>query len=219
MHSLQMLLSTIGGFQPTREANKWKCNLSSDGVYHMNTLRAKIDQLEPANSEVIIPWIHDVPIKVITFIWRANLWRILTNVALRRRGIQIPNILCPQCLQQDEDIGHLMIRCPLALIVWELIFKWCDIPDPQFDNINDLISFAKNWGRCPKRRNNLISVCYGTMWLLWKSRCDWVFKNIHSNPMLVVDKVKTSVYSWLINRRNKCHYRWIDWTICPLQCL
>nr|KAJ0201863.1 hypothetical protein LSAT_V11C600306880 [Lactuca sativa] len=152
-----------------------------------------------------IPWIHDVPIKVTTFIWRGKLGRIPTNVELVRRGVQIPNTLCPQCSQQDEDVyGNGL---------------WCDIPVPRFVTIEALISFAKKWGRCSKKRNNLISVCYGTIWLLWKSRRDQVFKNIHSTPTSVVDKVKSLVYSWLIHRRIQCHHKWVEWCICPLRCL
>lgn len=137
-----------------------------------------MDNIEPTNNEVIIPWIHDIPIKVTTFIWKANQGCIPSNLALKNRGVTVVNTTCSQCHFEDEDTGHILIRCPVAGIVWDLIFKWCDISTPQFQTIGDLISFVKNWGRCQSRRNNLISVCYGVVWLLWKSRCDWVFRNI-----------------------------------------
>ncbi|CAI9276557.1 unnamed protein product [Lactuca saligna] len=55
--------------------------------YHVHDLRSKLDNMEPASSDVIIPWIHDIPIK------------------------------------EDEDMTHILIRCPMATAVWGLVFK------------------------------------------------------------------------------------------------
>lgn len=68
VHSRHRLLASIGDFQPSTETDTWKFPILNDGIYHVDTLRIKIDNVEPENNEVIIPWIHDVPIKVNTFI-------------------------------------------------------------------------------------------------------------------------------------------------------
>nr|KAJ0191866.1 hypothetical protein LSAT_V11C800411080 [Lactuca sativa] len=108
-----------------------------------DVLRSKLDNLEPAINEVIIPWIHVVPIKVTTFVWRANLSRILSNSVLIRIGMLGVDARCSQYLQEDEDTTHILIRCPVTATVCEWVFKWCAIPQPQLHIIGDLTSFIK----------------------------------------------------------------------------
>nr|KAJ0207760.1 hypothetical protein LSAT_V11C500297490 [Lactuca sativa] len=93
------------------------------------------------------------------------------------------------------------------------------MPCDGYDMGVDLISFLKIRGRCSRRRNNLISVCYGVVWLLWKSSCDWVFKNILTPHSKIMDSAKSLVFTWLKHRRSNCHYKWAEWCICPLKCL
>ncbi|CAI9292692.1 unnamed protein product [Lactuca saligna] len=73
IRSLHMLSNVIGGFCPTAGADTWKCALTVDGNYHVGVIRSKLDNMEPVSNEVIIPWIHEIPIKVSTFVWRENL--------------------------------------------------------------------------------------------------------------------------------------------------
>lgn len=56
----------------------------------------------------------------------ANLGRIPSNSALIRRGVPGVDARCSQCLQEDEDIAHILIRCHVAATEWEWVFKWCD---------------------------------------------------------------------------------------------
>ena len=55
IHSLRMLYDVIGEHQPTPEPDTWNCPLSEDGTFHVEVIRLKIDNVEPANNEVIIP--------------------------------------------------------------------------------------------------------------------------------------------------------------------
>ncbi|CAI9294617.1 unnamed protein product [Lactuca saligna] len=64
IHNLHGLINAIGKFQPTFGTDTWKCPKSNDGIYNIDTIRLIIDNTEPTNNEVFIPWIHDVPIKV-----------------------------------------------------------------------------------------------------------------------------------------------------------
>lgn len=198
----------------------WKCALTDDGNYHVGAIRSKLDSMEPANNEEIIPWIHEIPIKVSTFVWRANLVRIPSNNALNRRRVPGIEDRCLWCSKETEDAAHILLHCPMAASVWELVFKWCEISQPQIQVIGDLISFVKKWGNNKKRRNNLISVCFGgTIWLLWKSRCDLMFKNVRTSLFRILDGVKSTVYSWLKHRRASCNYGWNEWCSCPLSCV
>lgn len=138
---------------------------------------------------------------------------------LIRKGVLGVDARCSQYLQEDEDTTHILIRCPVTATIWEWVFKWCTIPQPQLHVIGDLTSFIKNWGRCVKRRNNLISVCYDAIWLIWKSRCDWMFKNMCTSPFKIIDDVKSLVHTWLKHKRSNCNYKWVEWCICPMSYL
>nr|KAJ0202152.1 hypothetical protein LSAT_V11C600338510 [Lactuca sativa] len=95
-----------------------------------------------------------------------------------------------------EDANHVLIKCPFATIVWEWVLRWCDIPSPsQFSSILDINEFVRGWVICQRKRNTMISICYGTLWWIWKARCDRVFKNLHVNATKVVDNIKSQVFT------------------------
>lgn len=60
--------------------------------------------------------------------------------------------------------------------------------------MGNFIDFAAKWGRCSKRRNRLIAIYYGMLWVLWKPRNDWLFQGIANNPTKVVENIKSLVF-------------------------
>lgn len=121
--------------------------------------------------------------------WRETLNGIPTACALQKRGINLSSVICKCCEMEEEDNNHVLIKCPTAATLWEGIFRWCGIPQPTFGNIGDLVKFCSQWGRCSKRRKPLISICSGAAWLIWKARCDLIFKENRITPIKVVDNV------------------------------
>ncbi|CAI9267946.1 unnamed protein product [Lactuca saligna] len=218
-HSFQMLSDAIDVYRPCPDPDSCICPLSDDGIFHVKAIKLRIDNKELAINEVVIPWLHDIPIKVNTFIWRANLGRIPSNLALKRRGITNIRESCPQCHIEDEDSDHIMIRCPLANKIWELIFQWCNIPKPDFQTIGDLIGLTKTWRRCRRKKNNLICICFGVMWILWKTRCELVFRSTRYSFSQIIDRVKSIVFNWIRHKRVECNIKWDEWCVCPLNCL
>lgn len=140
---------------------------------------------------------------------------ISTKCTLQKRGIIIDSTLCGYCNTIDEDINNVLIQCPMAVEVWDWVFRWCDIDKPQFNNIGDMVAFCTQWGKCLKRRKNFISICYGATWLIWKAICDWVFKKSRLSPTKMVDNVKSLVFTWIKHRRNDCSFSWIEWCVNP----
>ena len=61
--------------------------ISGDGKFHVDELRHMINRPIIAPPERITTWIHEVPLKFMCFIWRANLGRIPSAVALKDRGV------------------------------------------------------------------------------------------------------------------------------------
>ena len=56
-----------------------------------------------------------MPRKVNIFIWRLMLDRIPTRNAIKRRGMEIENVLCPICNVEEENLMHLFGRCEVEL--------------------------------------------------------------------------------------------------------
>nr|KAJ0197364.1 hypothetical protein LSAT_V11C700352090 [Lactuca sativa] len=165
---INMLTNTVSDYQLIDGRDKWRCTLSSDGAFHVDALRFKIDCWNIPSMETHLKWIHEIPLKVTCFIWRANLDRIPTACALLKRGIQLDSPICTYCGTAEEDASHVLLRCPMAMQVWDWVFRWCDIPNVQFASVEELLKFSSQWGTCTKRRKSFVSICYGKAWLLWK---------------------------------------------------
>ncbi|KAL4564433.1 hypothetical protein LXL04_028497 [Taraxacum kok-saghyz] len=143
----------------------------------------------------------------------ANLGRLSTVDALLKRGIPVESRICSHCAVEDEDVIHVLWQCSFAKTVWYWIFKWCEVPIPAIDEVADLIRFLNTRGHNQMRRKTLISICYGTLWMIWNARCDWVFKKRRISPSKVADNIKSVVYTWLKYRRNKCDFKWENWSV------
>lgn len=85
------------------------------------------------------------------FVWRVNLGCIPTACSLLKRGVPVESPLYRQCLIENDDVDHALIRCSFAATIWHWIFKWCDILVPQLSNVVDLITFVDNWGNFQKK--------------------------------------------------------------------
>nr|KAJ0191346.1 hypothetical protein LSAT_V11C800431320 [Lactuca sativa] len=179
---------------PRYRQDRLTCGIFGDGTYYVNVLREKsIGQRQNLKT--------------------ATLNSILTACALQKRGINLSSVICKYCEIEEEDNNHAIIQCLTAATVWEWVFRWCGIPQPT-----DLVKFWSQWGRYPKRRKTLISICYGVAWLIWKARCDLIFKENRITPTKVVDNVKAMVFTWIKHRRSNCSYVWLDWCNNPFSC-
>ncbi|CAI9268429.1 unnamed protein product [Lactuca saligna] len=209
----------VESFLPNSQPDRWVCSISGDGVYHVNVVRELIDTVGLSNEGGKIDWIPEVPTKVRCFVWRAVLNGIPTACALQKRGINFNSVMCSYCDLEREDTDHALIKCPMAAKVWEEMLRWFGIPHPQFGNISDVVRFCSTWGRCLKKRRDLISICYGTAWLIWRARCNFIFNKIQVSPNQLAGNIQSMVFSWIKHRRVNCSYKWIDWCSSPSYCM
>lgn len=122
--------------------------------------------------------------------------------------------MCSYCLQEEEATEHILFKCSFAKIVWEWALKGCEIPTIQVTSISGVHN-SSSWYKCKKRRNNFINICYGTIWWIWKARCDRIFKNFRLSPTKVAYNIRSQVFTWIKHSRRNCKYRWVDWAINP----
>ncbi|KAL4576975.1 hypothetical protein LXL04_013076 [Taraxacum kok-saghyz] len=200
---LERLRDRIGDFTPLDDDDRWRSGITDDGMYRVKALRYKIDCPQQIEEGAVINWTHDVPLKVLCFVWRVNRGRIPTATELLKRGIAIDSPICTYCSLEDEDTLHVLWGCQLAKTVWEWVLKWCDIPFPAIQEIGELLKYVDNQRNREIKKRDLVAICYGTLWLIWKSRCDWIFKKIRVSPTKVADKVKSTVYTWVKHRQSR----------------
>lgn len=102
-----LLLRDIANTTPSNGEDQFRCTLASDGDYSVGLMRSRIKNKSITNaSEPRISWGKTVPLKVSTFIWRANMGRIPSAIELNRRGLKLGFTYCSSYISGDEGCDH-----------------------------------------------------------------------------------------------------------------
>ncbi|XP_023759766.1 uncharacterized protein LOC111908165 [Lactuca sativa] len=200
--------------QHTTNGETWRCCLSSTGTYEVRDLRHRWDYTTSV-MDGQISWLKEVPLKVYCFIWRAKMGRIPVAVELAKRGVVPENLTCPMCNEYEEDSNHVLVDCSYARSVCEGVSRWCNIQLGPLHTVKDVLGSISQWGVCKKRRRIILAIYYGTLWSLWKTRNEMVFKKNRLPPDKVTDIIKSVVYLWVKNRGNNDKLNWASWSHCP----
>ncbi|CAI9299170.1 unnamed protein product [Lactuca saligna] len=154
-------------------------------------------------------WINLVPSKVGCFVWRACLNRILTLVVLAKRRLNVPSTSCQLCNNGDDDTNHVLVKCPSLKTALDWIFRWCDIQVQHFNSVTKLVSFAIQWGQCPKKRKILLAIIYSFLWFGWKARNDKIFNNLKISSMVLADNTINLLFNWVNHRGTFENCKWV----------
>lgn len=65
-------------------------------------------------------------------------------MSLKIRGIDTQNTICGACINEIEDVDHILVKCPFAKSIRDKIFNWCGLHNYPFNNIGVLLGFAAN---------------------------------------------------------------------------
>lgn len=187
----------LSNFPLADVGDAWDSKPNSNGDFYVNNLRCLIDSKLTCVVSNPTSWLTVVPLKVTCFIWRACLDRIPTAIALMHRGVNIPSDSCHLCPGGTDSSDHILYGCPFTREVLLWIFKWCGIPLPVFDSVTEVIAFAANWGRCPKKKMIFVAIVYCLLWNVWKVRNDELFNNVHYSPSKTTDIIISMVYNWI----------------------
>ncbi|RVX19610.1 26S proteasome regulatory subunit 8-like A [Vitis vinifera] len=96
-------------------------NASKNGIFSVKSLYNTLDSGGAVPFPWRIIWSPCVPTKVGFFAWEASWGKVLTQDHLKRRGWSLAN-RCFLCCDDEETINHILIHCPKAKVLWNLMF-------------------------------------------------------------------------------------------------
>ena len=114
-------------------------------------------------------WKSKVPTRVAFFSWIATLGRILTIDNLQKRWVLIIDWCC-MCKSNGESVNHLLLHCPIAQELWNLIFTLFGTLWVMPRGVDDL--FACWSGKMGNSESGAIWKVFShcLMWCLWRER-------------------------------------------------
>ncbi|KAF5198928.1 hypothetical protein FRX31_011489 [Thalictrum thalictroides] len=156
-------------------------------------------------------WKVDIPMKVKFFLWTLVLDRTLTTDNLRRRGTMIHPVCC-MCESINESIPHLLMHCSMALRVWKSLTR----VKPEIygilieaPKVEDLLERWTQGSNQELSRKVWRFLPYATLWTLWKTRNNKLFKRVEATEERICKEIKWTVWYWCASwkRRKKYNFQ------------
>ena len=141
-------------------------------------------------------WKSKVPTRVAFFSWTAILGRILTIDNLRKRRVLIIDWCC-MCKSNGESVSHLLLHCPIAQELWNMIFTLFGTVWVMPRGVYDL--FACWSGKVGKSDSGAIwkAVPHCLMWCLWRERNSRTFLGEEQSVPALKFTFLQTLFEWL----------------------
>ncbi|GKD49202.1 RNA-directed DNA polymerase, eukaryota, partial [Tanacetum coccineum] len=168
---MEALISVLANVSLTPNEDRWVCDLTGDGSFHVKEVRTFLDNLVLPSSSESTRWVKWVPIKTNIFIWRARRDCIPTRYNLSRKGVLLDSLVCPLCDNGVETTQHVLFQCPIVRNVFYRICRWWEIAGEDIDSFSEW----QNWFlsiRMQSGSKNLLDGVFATFW--WYM---WGFRN------------------------------------------
>ncbi|XP_028242225.1 uncharacterized protein LOC114420560 [Glycine soja] len=94
---------------------------STKSAYYLLQEATVGDTLDEALEDL---WKLKIPAKAQIFAWRLIKDRLPTKANMRRRQIQMNDIICPFCRSKEEEASHLFFYCPKTQPLWWESLSW-----------------------------------------------------------------------------------------------
>jgi hypothetical protein len=151
-------------------------------------------------------WRSFAPPKCKIFGWLALRYRLWTSDRRMRHGLQDHVSPCYICLQAEDTLDHILMRCPYARQTWFecLGAAGLNIVEPSSDSTLEAWWEAARKLVHKKDRRGFDALVILTAFMLWKQRNARVFDNVRQQcnvPQLVV-RIKDEFALWMLARRG-----------------
>ncbi|WKA03436.1 hypothetical protein VitviT2T_021543 [Vitis vinifera] len=196
MEAVVSLLSILQGkrlFVGLEDRVLW--NASKNEIFFVKSLYNTLDSSGSVPFPWRIIWSPCVPTKVGFFAWEASWGKVLTQDQLKRRGWILAN-RCFLCCDEEETINHILIHCPKARVLWNLVFSLFGVNWVLPLTVRDtLLGWSASFVD-KKRGKTWRAAPLSLFWTVWKERNRIVF----DNEALSIQRLKNSfvcnIFSW-----------------------
>ncbi|XP_022004448.1 uncharacterized protein LOC110902012 [Helianthus annuus] len=128
--------------------------------------------------------------------------RISTKVALTKRNIFTEDIRCVLCEEGEETVDHVFSGCGFSTGVWDIVSKWCGIPNYFTFSLKDVMELHNVQGISTTHKEIVRGVIIASCWRLWKARNEFIFENKVLKVVEIVADIKALTYLWYSNSNN-----------------
>jgi len=118
-------------------------------------------------------WKLKIPAKSAVFAWTLIRDRLPTKSNLRRRQVEVNDMLCPFCRNKEEDAAHLFFNCSKILPLWWESLSWVNIADTTKSEGSFLQHDSGNVDGIKSKRWKCWWVAL--TWIIWQQRNMIVF--------------------------------------------
>jgi hypothetical protein len=118
--------------------------------------------------------------RVAFFIWTAALGKILTTDNLRKRRVIILDWYC-MCKTSGESVNHLLLHCPIAQALWNLILILFGVHWVMPWDVVDLLACWNSSLDKSKAGKIWKMIPHCLMWCLWCERNARTFNGVEKS--------------------------------------
>jgi hypothetical protein len=154
-------------------------------------------------------WNSFAPPKCKIFAWLAVRYRLWTSDRRYRHGLQDRSAACFWCLQEEDALDHVLMRCPYARQVWFgcITAVGLNIVEPNRDSsLESWWSSARELVR-RKDRRSFDTLVILIAWQIWKQRNARVFGNtqLQCSTTQLLFRIKEEFELWKLAKRGGEH--------------
>nr|GEY36472.1 RNA-directed DNA polymerase, eukaryota, nucleotide-binding alpha-beta plait domain protein [Tanacetum cinerariifolium] len=144
--------------------------------------------------------------------------KLPTRFNMSLRGLEVPSIDCPICLEGVETSDHLFFSCPVASSIVAKVLGWWGLPNIVISSYQGWL----NWFNGLRLRKEVKDYLEGTMFVSW-----WIIWNYHNKLIFYSDvPKKASLFDLIVyhsfvwcNARVRRKLEWLGWLKSPMTAL
>ncbi|GAA0142622.1 hypothetical protein LIER_03476 [Lithospermum erythrorhizon] len=143
-----------------------------------------------------IIWRPFIPPKFSFTLWLSCRKRLATRDSLR--FMNLDDVSCVFCRNEDETLHHLFFSCPFTSAIWCTIRTWLVIRR-QMTTLESVIKWIKkeHGGKGNRAKAIILAFCV-LVHEIWRARNGAAFDQESTSPEVIVARVKLATYRILI---------------------
>ena len=169
----------------------------SPSVYSVKLLYEILNrnEVETTPFPALSVWNNMVPLKVGFFAWEASWGKVLTLDQLKKRGRPLAN-RCYLCEEEEETLNHLLVHCPKARMLWDLILAIVGIGWVFPFSVRQVLLAWQGTKVGKKRKKVWRAMPQCLFWAVWCERNRVVFDNETFSIYRLKNSFICSLWSW-----------------------